>query len=180
MAIEDSFSPLVKALVDDPDHVPDVYLVQGLLGRSDRDGYVRLYLPADGPPGSTRFLDKWIDIDEHIVRSVLALAPEPAVPSGWNAVWIDATAAAGLKSPIVFSGGSVDPDKLGSLAPRQPEVVAGKPPRTVVEPGPAAVADRPDGKPSDGGPGRDGGEGPSGPGPKFPPGSGWPGFPPRR
>jgi len=45
---------LVEALVPDPDHLPDVIMLQGFLGRGGAEGAWRLYFTQD--------LDDYVDI----------------------------------------------------------------------------------------------------------------------
>jgi hypothetical protein len=67
--------------VDDPADPPRLVYSEGLLGRSSRDGYVRLY--------TTRVLDEYYDFPEECVRGVFALPREERRPYGATAIWIE-------------------------------------------------------------------------------------------
>jgi hypothetical protein len=166
------YSPLVSALVRNPDRVPEILYVEGLLGHSHRVGYVRLYLP-DGPPDSP-FLDKWVDIAKKVIRYVLTLEPRPINPTGWNGVWIDMTAASKLDDPFVDYRGEhvATAEIIPSSTSVNDETGLGDGKRPA-EPPPAARRGNPDDP--------EGGETPTAVDEKFPkpkPKPKWRGFPP--
>jgi len=87
-----AFSPLVKALVEDPDRVPKIYYLGGLLGRTNSPDYVRLYLPSDDGSPTAPFFADWVDIKVSVVLHVEVEPPSPTTPNGWTGLWIDAAA----------------------------------------------------------------------------------------
>lgn len=73
-----AYSPLVTALVEDPDAPPSVNLVFGLPGPSTKDAHTRLYFGID--------LGRWIDIpDEAILHIHAASDPNPL---GIAVLWV--------------------------------------------------------------------------------------------
>src|ERR1700736_1812143 len=70
---------LIEKLVPDPATPPDVILLAGLLGRSDRTGYVRLYL--------TPLLNEYVEISEKDVLHHQKIPPA-LNPLGGTLVWI--------------------------------------------------------------------------------------------
>jgi hypothetical protein len=70
---------LIERLVPDPSQIPDLIVLAGFLGRSNRDGYWRLYFTPE--------LNDYIEFSEQDVRHTVAIPPELS-PMGGTQVWL--------------------------------------------------------------------------------------------
>jgi hypothetical protein len=74
---------LIPDLVSDPTNVPDTRMLMGLIGRSSKDGYVRLYLTTE--------LKDYVEVRDSDVLLTKSLQT-PENPLGGSAIWVDANA----------------------------------------------------------------------------------------
>jgi hypothetical protein len=74
---------LIQDLVPDPAQVPEARMLLGMLGRSSREGFLRLYLTTE--------LKDYVEIDDSEVLLTRSLMT-PENPLGGTAVWVRADA----------------------------------------------------------------------------------------